>query len=67
MLGGNCADQDAVKIVDTPRTKNLFDWPAIGFFGSLLPFNPGVFQLPIVVLKQLGSALESLYPIEIRT
>jgi hypothetical protein len=48
MLGDNCADQDAVKIIDTPRTENLFDWPATGFFGLLLPINPGVFQLPIV-------------------
>jgi len=26
ILGGNCTDQDAVQIVRTPRTDNLFDW-----------------------------------------
>jgi hypothetical protein len=31
ILGDNCTDQDAVKIVRTPRTDNLFDWPMTGW------------------------------------
>jgi hypothetical protein len=48
MSTGNRNDQDAVKIIDTPRTENLFDWLATGFSGSVVPINPCVFLLPLV-------------------
>jgi hypothetical protein len=48
MSWGNCTDQDAVKIIDTPRTQELFDRLTMGFSGSVIPIYPCVFLLPLV-------------------
>jgi hypothetical protein len=32
ILGDNCTDQDAVRILRTPLTGTLFDWETTGFY-----------------------------------
>jgi hypothetical protein len=55
MLGGNCADQDAVKIIDTPCTY-LIGWRP-DFSARSCPSTQASFSSHLWVLKQAGQRI----------